>query len=51
MSTTDILSKLKSLVGYEKEFSDGQPIEECMIRRFAEAIEDDNTFYNDKTFF
>ena len=50
MSATDILSKLKSLVGYENEFSDGQPIEEGMIRRFAEAIEDDNPLYHDSEF-
>lgn len=45
-----MLDKLKSLVGYEREFCDGQPIEEGMIRRFAEAIGDDNPIYRDKNF-
>ena len=50
MSDNDILLRLKSLVGYEREFSDSQPIEEGMIKRFAEAIEDDNPLYHDREF-
>ena len=50
MSDSAVLARLKSLVGYENEFSDGQPIEEGMIKRFAEAIGDDNPLYHDKKF-
>ena len=45
-----ILSRVKSFVGYEIEYSDGQPIEEGMIKRFAEAIGDNNPLYCDKKF-
>lgn len=50
MVSYDILSQLKSLVGYEVEFSDDQAIEEGMIKRFAEAIGDDNPLYHDREF-
>lgn len=50
MANEDILSRLKSFIGYEEQFSDGQPIEEGMIRRFAEAIGDDNPLYHDREF-
>jgi len=50
MSDNTILPRLKSLVGYENEFSDGQPIEEGMIKRFAEAVGDDNPLYHDREF-
>ena len=50
MADSSILAKLKSFVGYEREFCDGQPIEEGMIRRFAEAIGNDNPLYYDREF-
>lgn len=50
MSDENILPKLKSFIGYEEVFSDGYPIEEGMIRRFAEAIGDNNPLYRDKEF-
>ena len=50
MSDNATILRLKALVGYEKEFSDGQPIEEGTIKRFAEAIGDDNPLYHDKKF-
>ena len=50
MSDDDLLFRLKSFVGYVKEFSDGQPIEEGMIKRFAEAVEDENPLYYDTEF-
>ena len=50
MSDNATILRLKALVGYEKEFSDGQPIEEGTIKRFAEAIGDDNPLYHDKEF-
>ena len=50
MAGSTILAKLKSFVGYKTEFTDDQPIEEGMIKRFAEAIGDDNPLYHDKEF-
>jgi len=48
MKDDALLPRLKSMVGYEKVFSDGQPIEEGMIKRFAEAIGDGNPLYHDR---
>ena len=50
MADETVLAKLKSFIGYETEFTDSQPIEEGMIRRFAEAIGDGNPLYHDRDF-
>ena len=50
MPNNTMLLKLQSFVGYEKEFSDNQPIEDGMIKRFAEAIGGDNPLYYDREF-
>ena len=50
MVDENILLKLKSFIGHEEQFSDGHPIEEGMIRRFAEAIGDDNPLYRDREY-
>ncbi|MFH1775050.1 MAG: MaoC family dehydratase N-terminal domain-containing protein [Chloroflexota bacterium] len=39
---------MKSLVGHETQFCDGQPIEEGMIARFARSVGDDNPLYHDR---
>ncbi len=44
------LDRLKALIGYESVYCDGQPVEEGMIRRFAEAIGDPNPLYRDREF-
>lgn len=50
MAENAVLAKLKSFVGYETEFTDDQPIEEGIIKRFTEAIGNDNPLYHDKGF-
>ena len=45
-----LLSELQSFIGYETVFTDDQPIEEGMIKRFAEAIGDNNPLYHNSEF-
>ena len=50
MSDNEIFDKLKSFIGYETEVTEDDPIEAGMIRRFAQAIGDDNRLYYDEEY-